>query len=119
MARLGFIPLMAIGTAFSAWVPFAPRMRLYLSPEGLTFGTLRRRSTYRWSDIASFFGLHLGSWCHTVGFNFSESFTGERKLRRINQEFGRFDRFLPDTYGMQPVELAALLENWRLRYAKH
>ena len=113
------IPIMSLGTAFSAWVPFASRMRPHLSSAGLTFGTLRRRYTYRLSDIASFFGLHMGSWYNTVGFNFSDSFPGERGVRRINQEFGRFDRFLPDTYGMQPLELAALLETWRLRNAQH
>ena len=113
------ISIMSFGTVFCAWVPFASRMRLHLSPAGVTFGTLRRRYVYRWPDIASFFGLHMGSWQHTVGFNFSDSFPGERRVRRINQEFGRFDRFLPDTYGMQPLELAALVETWRLRYAQH
>lgn len=111
-----FLPLMAFGTIFSALVPFLSRMRLHLSPAGLSFGTLRRKYEYRWSDVASFYALNMGSHLRTVGLTFSLSFSGERKLRRINQEFGGFDRFLPDTYGMQPLELATLLESWRLRH---
>ena len=113
-----FLPLMACGTVFSAFVPFLSRMRLHLSPSGLSFGTLRRKYEYRWSDVASFYALSMGPHLRTVGFNFSPSFLGEEKVRRINQEFGGFDRFLPDTYGMQPLELATLLESWRLRYGK-
>jgi len=111
-----FVPLMAIGTFFSASVPFLSRMRLRLSPSGFTFGTLRRKYEYRWSDVAAFFALSMGSNLRTVGFNFSRSYSGEQKVRRINQEFGGFDRFLPDTYGMRPLELVTLLESWRLKY---
>jgi hypothetical protein len=44
-------------------------------------------------------------------------YSGDERIRAINQEFGRFDRFLPDTYGMRAATLAQLLESWRLRHA--
>ncbi|HYG33362.1 MAG TPA: hypothetical protein VEC99_01180 [Clostridia bacterium] len=110
-----FFPLMACGTVFSASVPFLNRMHLRLSPSDFTFGTLKRRYKYRWSDIASFLSLSIGSQLRTVGFDFSPSFSGEQEVRRFNQEFSGFDRFLPDTYGMQPLELAKLLESWRVK----
>ncbi len=51
-----------------------------------------------------------------VCFVFSARFTGEEKLRRINQQFGKFDRFLPNNYGLSAMELAQLMESWRIRF---
>jgi hypothetical protein len=100
---------------FTAWVMLAPRMRLRLSSEGFAYGTVRRRYFFRWSDVAGFevspFAGH--QW---VVFTFVPGYCGDERVRAINQEFARFDRFLPDTYGMRAVALAQLLESWRLRH---
>ncbi len=97
------------------WTAFSPRSRLRLSPEGFTFGTIRRISTYRWSDVAAFFPLRVAGH-DRVCFKFSKEFSGEMKQRQINQDFGGFDRFLPNDYGMRADQLAELLESWRSRY---
>lgn len=96
------------------WTAFSPRSRLRLSPDGFTFGSMRRISTYRWSDVAAFFPLRVAG-NDRVCFTFSKEFGGETKLRRINQDFGGFDRFLPNDYGMKADQLADLLESWRVR----
>lgn len=98
------------------WTVFSPRSRLRLTETGFSFGTMSRVSAFRWSDVAEFFPVYFGNrtW---VCFRFSPSFRGERELRRINQEFGGFDRFLPFTYGMQADDLVRLMESWRSKYA--
>jgi len=77
---------------------------------------MRRVSTYRWSDVTAFFPQEVGGH-KRVCFTFSKQFDGETKLRKTNQEFGGFDRFLTENYGMKPDQLAELLESWRIRYA--
>jgi len=111
----------AIGMVFFIvllWTVFSPHSRLRLSVEGFSFGSMRRVSAYHWSDVAAFFPCRFAgrTW---VCFRFSPYFTGERKVRRINQDSEGFDRFLPNDYGMRPVELAQLLEGWRLRHGNH
>ena len=91
-------------------------MTLRLTPEGFSFGTLRKQYFYKWSDIAAFgVGTIVGK---KTCFTLRADYPGETKVRAINQEFMGFDRFLPDTYGMKPTEVAVLLEEWRQRYAE-
>lgn len=110
------VGIAVVACAMYIWVVFSPNSRLYLSADGFRFGTLRRISAYRWSDVARFFPLRIGPH-DRVCFTFSTRFEGEEKLRRINQKFGGFDRFLPDDYGMKAGELADLLESWRTKFA--
>jgi hypothetical protein len=114
---------------FTAWVLPAPRMRLRLSPEGLAYGTLRRRYFFRWSDVAKF-GVADFAGHRWVVFLLAPHYQGDKReralnrslhderVRAINRGFGGFDRFLPDTYGMRAVALAELLESWRVRYGR-
>jgi hypothetical protein len=112
-----WLALAGLLAAFAVWVLLAPRMRLGLSPTGIEYGTLRRRYSYRWSAIARFGVSEFGSH-HWVVFVFAAQYNGEERLRRINQAFGGFDRFLPDTYGLGPAALVELLETWRLRHTR-
>src|SRR5260221_3792593 len=77
------------------WMIRSPNSRLYLSTRGFRFGSLRRVSTYRWSDIDRFFPRRVAN-IERVCFTFSEQYQGEARLRQINQNFGGFDRFLTD-----------------------
>ena len=54
---IGFLSAAMGAVSFVAlvWAAFSPHSRLRLSPEGFTFGSVRRVSTYRWSDVAAFF----------------------------------------------------------------
>jgi hypothetical protein len=110
-----YLGMAVVLIGFTAWVMLAPRMRLRLSPSGFAYGTARRRYFFRWEDVAEFgVARFAGYWW--VAFNLVPGYRGDERVRAINQEFGRFDRFLPDTYGMRAVELALLLESWRLCY---
>jgi hypothetical protein len=100
---------------FASWVLTAPRMRLRLSPSGFAYGTARRRYFFQWSDVAYFTVREFATYRH-VFFVFAPGYRGDERLRAINQDFGGFDRFLPDTYGMRAEALADVLEAWRLRH---
>ncbi len=103
------------GAVVCAVVLFSKKMVLRLTPEGFSFGTLRKKNFYRWSDIAAF-GVGSAGTKRTC-FTLREDYIGEEWLRIINQNAIGFDRFLPDTYGKKPMELARLLEDWRYRYS--
>lgn len=95
---------------------FSPKLALRLSRDGVRFGTLRKSYFYRWADI-SVLGVGRVAGQRRVCFNFRQDYPEEKKLRAINQASIGFDRFLPNAYGKKPMELAALLGEWRQRYA--
>ena len=101
---LGYIP----GAAF-----------LKLDQQGFTACYWFNQTSYRWCDIAEFkviTYLYMGiiPFRRVVGFRYTES-SGKRNLAlRIAGALARFDRALPDTYGMKANELALLLDRWRL-----
>jgi hypothetical protein len=95
---------------------FSKRMVLRLTPEGFGFGTLRKRYFYHWSDILVIGVGSIGQ--KRVCFTLREYIPGEEKVRKVNQGAIGFDRFLPDTYGKKPMELAKLMEDWRHRHAQ-
>lgn len=71
-----------------------------LTTEGLTVRHLFRMRRVSWSDV---------EWC----------FPTKRgvQIRYVAHRGGRTMATLPDTYGMPPRELAALLNRWRVRAA--
>jgi hypothetical protein len=83
-------------------------------PWRLIAGTLRRVSTYHWTDVERFFTARLGR-SHRVGIAFVSYFREEPPIQWLNPRLRR--KFLPDDYGMSAIELARLLESWRVRYA--
>jgi hypothetical protein len=105
----------ALLAGFAVYVLTAPRMRLRLSATGFEYGTVVRRYSFRWVDVAGF-GVADFATFRWVVFVFAPGYTGDGRVRRINQDFGGFDRYLPDTYGRNPIALAELLEEWRVRY---
>jgi hypothetical protein len=110
-----YLGLAAPLAGFGCWVLLPPRMQLRLSPAGFEYGTMARRYSFRWSDVAGFAVSEFASFQHVV-FVFVPGYRGAERVRRINQGFGGFDRYLPDTYGYQAAVLAELLESWRRRY---
>src|SRR5258706_11607309 len=93
-----------------------PRFILRLTPQGFSYGSLRKSYFYNWADIAVF-GVSDFGMGKRVCFNFRPHYSGEVKVRAINQGSVGFDRFLHESYGMTPMELATLLEKWRQRYS--
>ena len=107
----------ALGVAslfLAGWMGFSPKSHLRLSPQGFSFGTWQRVSSYRWADVSGFFTTKFTTG-RRVGFAFASHYRQEPPIRWMSPPF--YGRFLPNQYGMDAVELAKLLESWRSRYA--
>jgi hypothetical protein len=115
----GWLWLAGVAALFGVyvWAVTAPRTRLHLSAAGFAYGTMRRRYFFRWADVTQFWTTDFAArrW---VVFAFVPGYSGDERVRRINQKFRGFDRFLPDTYGLRAAALADLMEEWRLRHTK-
>ncbi len=90
---------------------------LKLDPAGFTICTLFGAYSYRWYEIESFEVGRLATR-KSVFFNYSKLHRGRETLRKINSQIVGFEGALPDTYGMSAEKLAAILNDWRQRYAQ-
>lgn len=88
---------------------------LQLTEAGFTFVSLFRSTTVPWSHVERFFPMKI---YHNsmVGWNYSSSFDAQRIVRKVSNALAGVEAALPDTYGMQASELAALLNEY---LAKH
>jgi len=85
---------------------------LKLDSQGFTVRKWFRQDTYRWADIKDFRLItyrYMGiiPFRRVVGFTFSRK---QNVAARIVGALARFDRLLPDNFGMKPRDLMALLE---------
>ena len=102
----------AVGVIVSAlsFVPGATWLKL--DGQGFTVRKWFRQDTYRWADIKDF-RLITYRYMGIIPFRRSVGFTlsGKRNVvMRVAGALARFDRLLPDNFGMKPRDLMALLE---------
>lgn len=91
--------------------------RLELSPRGFTLRGLGRTSTTAWSDVTSFSVVTpTAAWMKMVEVELADTET-LRHTRAAVKAVAGAGRLLPDMYGMKPEDLAALMNQWRSRYA--
>ncbi len=111
---------LAFGCLLSVIQLISPRIfALHLDEKGMTVRWLFRKSFYSWDQIESFqvrYNYGKYSRMRRVYFNLKTS-ENPSIFRRINRRFGG-DVGLPDSYGRDPNELAALLEDWRRRCSR-
>jgi hypothetical protein len=90
---------------------------LRLTPDGFAIQSLRT-STIAWDDVEAF-GTFKTAGGTMVGFTFAPSYDRATIGRALARELTEspYEGGLPDTYGMKAEELAALMEEWRSRYA--
>jgi hypothetical protein len=104
------------GFGVSLAAVFSKRMTLRLTPQGFAYGSLRKKYFFKWGDVSGF-GIGKVNEMKTC-FNMRSDYQGEEKVRGINRRWIGYDRFLPDTYGKDPMELAKLMEEWRFLYSQ-
>jgi hypothetical protein len=88
---------------------------LKLDSGGFTACWLFRTHRYRWSDVDRFEVRRIG-WREFVGFNLSKEPRSRQSAPRLSWRVVGFDGGVP-AYGMSAQELAALMNEWRQRYA--
>lgn len=89
---------------------------LRLDPAGFTSCSLFRPHFTPWCEVDSFAVGTVGIK-RMVVFNFSELHHGQKYLRKVSSGLSGYEGALPDAYGLKAEELAALLNDWRQRYA--
>ncbi len=106
-----------LGAAVSIF-QLASNSHLKLSRTGFTVAALRRLSTTRWSEVSSFYAVDAGPTAlnRMVAVNLVREERLDGVPGAVKAAFG-YNRLLPDTYGMKAEKLAALMNDWRSRYA--
>jgi hypothetical protein len=93
---------------------------LMLTPEGFTVRGLGRQYRTAWSDVAGFSAIRPTSMypvSKMIVYNFAPGYSRMPGIRRLGRQISGYEAGLPDTYGMKPDDLAALMNEWRARYA--
>jgi len=93
-------------------LPRAAYLRLH--GQGFEMCTLFRTAHFEWSDIGDI-GVTRVGLNKMVAFNFTDHYSGQRRARVVSRGISGWEGALPDTYGMSPTALAALLSAYRNR----
>jgi hypothetical protein len=82
---------------------------LELRDDGFTFASLWRAHTVRWSEVSQFGIARVGLRTRLVGWNY----VAPASRGQLSRSLSGYEAALPDTYGMSPEELCALLDELR------
>lgn len=103
------------GAIASLYALSSRQLTLILNSEGFEFGyLLSKRHFYRWSDVTGF-NVGMAGRKQYVVFNFSPDFQGKVPGMDFNRSFLGVDHGLTGNFGMNPSELADLLNSWRTK----
>lgn len=84
---------------------------LELTHEGFTVSTLYRKKSFAWHEVDSFVVVMIGL-NRMVGWNFTTNSTNAgTKMGTVSKSLSGCEAALPETYGMKPAALAALLND--------
>jgi len=117
-ARWGWFVLIFFGLCtvvfISLLLPNSAYLRL--TPEGFEIRSLYRSFRNKWTDVTSFRAGRVGL-NPMVMITFAPTYQRGRTARAVADALTGGEGGLPDTYGHSAKELAALLNEWRARYA--
>ena len=89
---------------------------LHLTADGFTFCSLFRAQTFRWADVTEFAIIRVHIWM--IAWNFTTDYRSSPRARGLSKTVCGYEAALPDTYGMKPLELLALMESLRQRFSR-
>lgn len=124
LARSGGPVLVLIGLAVIAI--FGTRLLpgasyLKIDDRSFTIRSLFRDQQFQWSDIGGFkvitmrYAGIIPLW-RRVGYDFAESYRKRSLPGKFVHALARYDRLLPDNYGMKAKDLSVLLESLRRQH---
>lgn len=90
---------------------------LKIDENGFTVCSLFRSYTYLWKDVQSFDIAIIGVQKMVV-FNFSNTYKGAHIARRMSVATCGYEAGLPDSFGLTPSELAALLNHYKFEFGQ-
>lgn len=96
---------------------------LRITPRGLSVATMYRVTEIPWDVVDHFFVVKIrqaGTTARTlVGFNYVATYDQGRLGRRFSAVLAKCEGALPDTYGENPEELAAMLNRYLREFSPH
>jgi hypothetical protein len=109
---LGFFGLCGV---VGVLLPLAARNYLQLGPDGFTVTTPVLTRSYRWAEVDHFFAVGAGG-SGGVAFDLVAASPRRRhRSQRLTRRMFGYDDALPQTYGLPPERLAALMNTWTAR----
>jgi hypothetical protein len=117
MRKVGWIGIVFFGVALAfLLVQMLPgAASITLDREGFVVrGLFRNRAKIRWRDVAAF-ALFRYNRAEFVGYNFRFEYTG--KISPFAAAMGGAHGSIGNLYELKPPELAALMEQWRVRHS--
>ena len=116
-----------LGAVLLLFQAVSNRSYLLLTRDGFQMSGIRKTRVIPWSDVTSFVAVKplsrigaqkLVMFDYRPGARSVESFPGwARGLRSLNRGLTEHDAALADTYGLRAEALAALMNDWRSRFA--
>jgi hypothetical protein len=88
---------------------------LELNEEGFTLCSMFRRESYRWDDVARFGVVLVGSRPKVAFHYAATSSTLSPEGAAIAMQLGGYEAAMPTTFGLDPEDLAVLLNDWHTR----
>jgi hypothetical protein len=89
---------------------------LRIDAEGIAYKQVFKEFRYRWEDLEAFGEMDING-TPFVGFRLGDDHPkSKRKMRKIDRAVTGWDYNLPDNYGMNTAQLAALLSQRRMRH---
>jgi hypothetical protein len=86
---------------------------LTLEETGFTFKSLFRVQTIPWPDVVSFSTVRIRRGATFVVWRYTDERRGNGAWKKLNDVFGDYDAMLPNTYGVNPQELASSMQSVR------
>jgi len=112
--------LVGVVTAIAQLHPEA--VFLEISREGIRFRNLFQTTYIEWRTIEGFGVVDLrsgkGGRKRGVAISLLPEFRKQGKMQQLTRDFIGFDSVLPDTYGLKPQDLAALLNSYVEEFRK-
>jgi hypothetical protein len=115
---VGFVGILFFGAGvfILLWQGISPvKSGLLLDRDGFEVRSAFATKRYRWDDVSAF-GVFRYRFNRFVGFQLTPTARPPR-LAAINRALVGWDAMLPNTLRLKPEQLAALMEEWRLRHA--
>ncbi len=114
MAGWATVIFFGAGCLVSAVVLLPGASVLTLDVEGLLVRSLFRGFKYRWDDVDEFTVVNVVGR-EMVGMNMNQLSAAQSAFAAMNVKLTGRNGALPDTYGLQAMDLAQLLTLWRAR----
>jgi len=101
---------------FTAFQASQKKEFLKLDAEGFTIKSMWEERRERWADVEAFYVVttrYMGIPIRRmVGYRYAKEYQ-QSMVRKVLRFVNRWDKLVPDNYGMKAKELAALLEQRR------